>query len=591
VRKYLVLLVVATIFGTENSEASQLVPDADGSRDKPIAIRNAQFISMNSNDIAESMVLIVKNGRIDRILPESEFESAPGHHVIDADGGYVVPGYVDAHYHYRHSDELLNFLAYGVTTILNLGQPLKETRELIALRESIARGEEAGPQIYTTERIIASGIDLKSPEEGRSYVRTLASNGFDFVKIYNEIPQDVFDAVATESKKQGLSIFGHIPRSFSPEYSLSNGLKVVAHAEEFYFTYFEGARDKDLDNFDATQLPDLGKAATLIELLIQNQVAVIPTLAGSFAKQVFWDDEKSVFADPEMRYLHPKLTSLWRSMNILQREPLAKRMLRERIKYALSHEITRRMHDAGVPIVTGTDAAIPNVPPGKSLHRELRELVKTGLDYREAFEATTSVAGQFVKTYVDSSANIGQIKVGYEADLVLLASNPLDNIRNAADVRAVMTDGKWYTSDTISALREIRAERYLNLRKLGSEIRDAVESKSDRAEILDLIAKYNLVDADTFSYGASLVEGIAFEAFSAGNLDEAIRIVKLNSTLFPEIANVWDTLGDVHMHLEQRDRALQSYRRALEIDETFGETRIKIQQLEAAQQSGDDSSP
>lgn len=590
-RKHFVLvLLTATLFASEFCAASQLVPDADGSRNKSVAIRNAHIVSMSDNDIVDDKVVIVQDGRISRILPEPEFESAPGVHVIDAAGGYIVPGYVDAHYHFRHPDELLNFLAYGVTTVLNLGQSLKESRELMALRHSISRGEVTGPQVYTTERIIANGIDPRTPEEGRAYVRELSVNGYDFVKIYNEIPQDVFDAVATESHKLGLSVFGHIPRTFSPEYSFSNGLNVVAHAEEFYFTYFEGARDKDFDDFDATQLPDINKTSELIELLIKNEIAVIPTLAGSFAHQVFWDDEESVFADPELTYLHPSLTSLWRSMNILQREPLDKRMLRERIKYALSHEIIRRMHDAGVPIVTGTDAAIPNVPPGKSLHRELRELVKTGLDFREALAATTSVAGQFVKKHVDSDARIGQIREGFEADLVLLSSNPLDSILNAAKVKAVMTDGKWYTAQSISALREVRAERYSNLRLLESDIRNAVESKSDKTEILDLFSDYGLEDADALSFAASSVEGIAFESFSAGDVDEAIRIIILNSELFPSIANTWDTLGDVYMHLEQPDQALESYRRALEIDETFDETRIKIQQIEEAMRSSDESS-
>lgn len=537
---------------------------------------------MTPSGVLKEMAVVIRGDRIERILPVSEAKEPHGARVIDGSGGYLVPGFVDAHIHYRHPDELLNYLAWGVTTVVSLGQSLHESHELLQQRDAIAKGDMVGPQIYTTAAIVPAGINLDDPGEARAYVRRLKAEGFDLLKVYNEISRDVFDALVDESKRQGLSVFGHIPRNFPCSESLHGGLDVVTHAEEFYFGCFGGARDRDLESFTPDQLPDLDKAPALIELLRANDVAVIPTLGGGFSHMVFYDDDETVFADPELRYLHPRLTSLWKSMNILQREPLDKRMVRERIKYSFTHEITRRMFESGVLIVTGTDAAIPGQPPGKSLHRELRELVKTGLSYQQALAATTSQSGEFIQKYVDENARIGRIEVGYEADLVLLSANPLENIRNATRINGVMTDGRWFSAAAIEELREDRASRYERLRALAKELRRAVESRASSISINDIFKRNLLTDKDAREYGAKLIEGMAFEAFKRGEIDEVLRIVTLNSQAFPDDANVWDTLGEVYLFLERSDDALRSYERALEVDPDFEHARQQIESIEAS---------
>jgi hypothetical protein len=160
----------------------------------------------------------------------------------------------------------------------------------------------------------------------------------------------VFDAVVDESGKVGLGVFGHLPRSFPVEYSLSHGLDVVAHAEEFYFAHFGGPRDQELGAFDGSALPDISRADAVIDLMVEHEVALIPNLVYSFTVMKFWDDEETTLADPELSYWHPSLRDDWREANGARRDHIDKRMLRERIKYGLVHEFTRRAHEAGVLI-------------------------------------------------------------------------------------------------------------------------------------------------------------------------------------------------------------------------------------------------
>jgi hypothetical protein len=301
---------------------------------------------------------------------------------------------------------------------------------------------------------------LESAEAGRDFVRGLDRDGYDLVKVYNDVPQPVFDAVVDEAHRLGLSVFGHLPRKFPVEYSLSRGLDVVAHAEEFYFAHFGGARDQALPTFDGSQIPDLGMAEKVIDLMVENQVALIPNLTFTFVAMRFWDDEDAAMADPELRYWSPEVREAWRTTNSARRDQVDKRMLRDRIKYDLIHEFTRRARDAGVLIVAGTDAPARGVIPGASMHSELRELVKAGFTYREALATATKNGGDLVARYVDKDARIGVIAPGYEADLVLVGADPLVDIRNMKKIEGVMVDGVWLDRAELKRLRDDLAERY-----------------------------------------------------------------------------------------------------------------------------------
>jgi hypothetical protein len=370
---------------------------------------------------------------------------------------YLAPGLIDAHVHHPDGD-YVNFVANGVTTIVGLGQ--RRGDALLAIRDDISNRRLIGPRVYTTDQTIANHIEITDPAQARAYVLGLRERGFDLVKVYNGISQPVFDAVVDEAGRNGLSVFGHLPRNFPVEYTLANGLDVVAHAEEFYFAFFGGPRDQELDAFDGSKVPDLGRAQEIIDLMLTHEVALIPNLSFSLITMRFWDDEAATMADPEMRYWSADTRDSWRRTNGARRDRIEKRMLRERIKYNFTHEFTRRAHAAGVLIVAGTDAPVRGVIPGSSIHTELREFIKSGLTSAEALAAATRNGGALVARYVDRTARIGVIAPGYEADLVLVAGNPLADIRHMKEIEGVMVDGIWRDKTELTRLRENLAARY-----------------------------------------------------------------------------------------------------------------------------------
>jgi imidazolonepropionase-like amidohydrolase len=105
---------------------------------------------------------------------------------------------------------------------------------------------------------------------------------------------------------------------------------------------------------------------------------------------------------------------------------------------AASLRIVGKMNAAGVPIMAGTDTTAPFVFPGSSLHEELALLVQAGLTPMQALQAATKLPAQFLGKLQTQ----GTVEVGKFADLVLLDANPLEDIHNTQNIRAVILRGE-----------------------------------------------------------------------------------------------------------------------------------------------------
>lgn len=126
--------------------------------------------------------------------------------------------------------------------------------------------------------------------------------------------------------------------------------------------------------------------------------------------------------------------------------------------------LARILRDAGVPLLAGTDAGVRYALPGWSLHDELRLLVEVGLSPSEALRAATWEAARALGR-VDE---LGTIRPGYLADLVLLSANPLEDIGNTRHIEAVVLNGRWFGRANIDAvLAEVAGLAEEQLRSRG----------------------------------------------------------------------------------------------------------------------------
>jgi len=414
-------------------------------------IRNVNIVTLDERGVLAGASVVVRDGRIEAILATGQAAPA-GATEIDGANGFLIPGLIDAHVHYQSDSQLTNFLRYGVTTVFSLGTR-GSLEPILTARRRLADGTLVGAHLYATGPSIANHRTLATPAKVEPFLAEMAEDRFEFIKVYNEIPQDVFDAVVAGARRRNMAVFGHMPRRFPPEYALSHGLNVLAHMEELFFTTFEGPRDRDLGRLTADWIPDQARIDPILDLIAANNVAIIPNLVAPFTFQKLWEDGGGLLSSPDADYLDTATREQWRAelQGSIGRLP-PQWIMREQIKYPLIRLLTYRASQKGILLLAGSDASIRGVYPGRSLHQELRLLVAAGLTPEQALRTATINGGIATRRFVDRNACIGTVQVGYEADLVLLRANPLEDIRNCDSIVGVMDDGRWHSREALDTL-------------------------------------------------------------------------------------------------------------------------------------------
>ena len=569
-----------TIFLTFLAAAHQA---ADAQQSGGFAIVDVDVIPMDTERVIENQVVIIGDGVIQSLGDTAATTLPADFPQIDGSGRYLIPGLADLHVHLRHEDELINYVAWGVTTVMHLGGSGEAGIRQLEYRDEIRSGKRPGPNIYTTDRIldgvpaIATGAhSIGSEVDARRIVQELKANGYDFVKIYNNVSQPVFDAIVDEARLQGLPVFGHIPRNFDPLTALSSGQDAVVHSEELFFTYFNGPRSTE--NMIRDYKPDIGKLPALIEVLQANDVALMPDLCFTFGNLLMWDSLDHLWGDPEFPYLHPNTAAMWKGGTINRRTEIENFILRGQWKYNLLQTLTLEFQRAGVLQVVGTDASLPGLYPGKAAHRELTEFIKAGLSNFEALSIGSKNAGEFVRRYLDEDARFGQILPGYRADLVLLDANPLEDIRNARAISGVAVNGRYFDYPELERRRTDLRHRYGVLSALNEQVDAALDTRDSYSRIRNLVNAHR-GDSDAQSTIESRINAAGYRAGFAGDLDRAANLLEMNTELFPESANVWDSFAEITLYLGDRERAIDLYEKALEIDPGFTNAAERIQAI------------
>ena len=441
-----------------------------------LVIENVTVVDAETATLRPGMTVEVENGRIRRLAPAAG--ESPSGLVVDGTRKFLIPGLWDMHVHLplklSTHFHLPLFVAHGVTAVRDMMDCRNPSHRVFACLEdkrswndAVGRGELAGPRVMGVASFIVEDPSLRderfpsfftpgNESEARELVRYAKGRSFDFLKVYDSVPRDVYLALLDEAKAQSLEVVGHRPRAVSAMEASEAGQRSLEHARLFLEECYPGAEklrseDRRYETADRRAMVDEHDAFQCDELFAamrDNGTWFVPTHVTR--KMDAFADDPAYREDPRLRYIHPFQRKVWSedADGVVANDPSPEGRKAYMDFYEKGLELTGAAYRTGVPVLAGTDANDTYAFPGSGLHDELEELVKAGLTPSEALVAATVSPAR----YFGVEGEYGCIAEGKTADMVLLRENPLSDIRNTRSIEAVVLGGTLYRREDLDAL-------------------------------------------------------------------------------------------------------------------------------------------
>ncbi|KAA1243087.1 amidohydrolase family protein [Aquimarina sp. RZ0] len=409
--------------------------------------------------------VFIKNGIISKI----DTIDTPGLYItdskIDGSGKYLLPGFWDNHVHFRGGDSLVEenknllplFIANGITTVRDAGGDL--TENILRWKKQINSNAIVGPTIYTSGPKLdganatwAGSLVVESYDDVTKALDSLEKIPVDFVKIYDsKISRDHYLEILKQVSDRKMISSGHMPFTVELKETINSGIGAIEHlyyilkgcsAKETEIT--QAIINKELSFWNA--MDDLivsysdATAQKTFRLLKEKNTYVVPTLhIGDILSYLDEDDHTN---DPYLEIIGKGIIKTYdgRIKRALNTSDDAKKSRKE--LNAFFKDLTKLLQDAGVKLLAGSDCGAYNsyTYPGVSLHKELEAMVNAGLSPIEAIQNSSYNGSKFLKKDTIS----GTIEIGKVSDLIILYSNPLQNIKNTRDIHRVIKGTKIY---------------------------------------------------------------------------------------------------------------------------------------------------
>ncbi len=456
------LIVLIHALALQNAFATDVMPGRN------LVIENVAILPMKPGGrVLNEMTVTVIDGRITSMVRSKDAKVVDNITRISGRGKWLMPALTDMHTHLENDrllrlymrqpdlpdglvkteDALLPYLANGVLQIFVMSGMTETMRQ----QGEVENSRVLGPRIAMAAMIdggppmLPEGMTrvATTHDAGRAAVRAAAQDGFDIIKVYSRIDLDTFNAIVDEARRLNMRVIGHIPQRnkgitakfFQPGYSL------VAHAEEFAQQTAEPS-EKDIPRF--------------VMMAKRNGTALVATLTLDDRILEQLKDPASLERRPEIRFLNPALQVVVLKHNpyVGASSPAYIAQVERIIKF--NKKLVHAFANAGIPVLAGTDAPVPGIVPGFSLHDELEALVAAGMTNEQALASATRLPAQWLGV----SRDRGTIAVGKQADLLLLDANPLVKITNTRRIAAVITKGHYLPRSELDGRMQELATRF-----------------------------------------------------------------------------------------------------------------------------------
>jgi Tol biopolymer transport system component/imidazolonepropionase-like amidohydrolase len=400
------------------------------STDGRLLIRNVRVVDGTGAAARDGMDVAIEGNRIASIQPTSA-EIPEDFRVVSGEGRTLIPGLIEMHAHLGlpawGSGQGKVWLAYGVTSVRT---PADALYRVLEERESIRSGRRLGPRIFYTgatfdgDRIYYTGaLAIGDGEELEQEMKRALALEYDMVKTYVRLSDPLQKAAIEKAHAAGIFVTSH---EVYP--AVAYGVDGIEHLSG---TSRRGFSPK------LTQLRRTYQ--DVVELISRSGVYFTPTIGiqGGYALALAGEPD---LLEREARFLAlfpPFVQESFRSRPQTPDVATAQRLV------APLFATIDRIHEQGGRIVAGTDS--PIIPYGLSLLLEIEQLSNAGLGPMAALESATRVAAEGL----GAGDELGTIEPGKVADLVLLAGDPTEDIRNLRKTEMVVVNGRMLTVEQL----------------------------------------------------------------------------------------------------------------------------------------------
>lgn len=414
-----------------------------------LLLDNVRIIS-GDGEVLENAAVLIQGGNIAAVGRRSEMSLAETVAIIDLSGKTLIPALIDSHAHLGYEgytswgsqnyseenllDHLQRYAYYGFSAVFSAGgdpgqlaysvQQAQLRGDFAAARFLFAAGMAPpgqGPnnqflshvlalEEQTAQTILYAVASVQQAEEA---VQQIAASGISAIKIWvddragsqQKLSPELYRAITAEAIRRDLEVYVHQQSALDMPDLLEAGVAGFLH----------------------------GRLGAELDLNIAQQIAranafVVPNLGLSELRR------EAIGDDPFLQLSIPAAVASRLGVSQQRRaNPTTATAEEAELRASFSHLL-----DAGVDILLGTDAgAVPDHFFGYTGHKELEIFVRLGMTPMQAIVSATSKPAQKL-----GLEDLGLLRAGYSADIVVLDKNPLEDIRNTRSISAVYLNGK-----------------------------------------------------------------------------------------------------------------------------------------------------
>lgn len=425
----------------------------------PLVIRHAAVFDAEARTLHRGWSVAIDGDRITATGPDARVPAPKGAEVIDARGQTLLPGLWDMHVHITsQTDGLLDLMA-GVTTVRDMGDDMDTLKRL---SERFDRGELNGPHILKAGLIDGTGpfqgptkVLVSNADEMLAAVKMFADAGYPQIKLYSSVKPELVPVAVQAAHARGMRVSGHVPAGMTMRQAVDAGYDEVQHANFWVLNFMSPeivARTNTPSRFSDAYIHgreiDLGspEVKDFIAFLAAHHTVVDPTL-------VTFETMFTGVKGQQIKSYQPYADRLPPGMLRGGLSGGRGKTPEERAAYTESYrrmmQMLKLLHDAGVPVVNGTDGGALDYT------RELVLHVESGMQPADVLYDSTLGSARVMKL----DAQTGSIAPGKRADLVLVEGDPTADISAVRNTRLVIKDGRLFDPEALAEAAGLKPVR------------------------------------------------------------------------------------------------------------------------------------